>query len=71
MYLKRKINNKKQSFSYIKKVKIQDSKKNNLIQLADMVCGAVSRSFRSDSKKDQSPRSLIRHREIYVQFWPK
>ena len=70
-YLKRKINDRGKSFSYIKKVKMQDSSKNNLIQMADMICGAVRRSFRSDEKQDQQYRDIIRHREIYVQFWPK
>ena len=70
-YLKRKINDKDKSYSYIKKVKIQDSSNNNLIQMVDMLCGAVRRSFRSDTKQDQQYRDIIRHREIYVQFWPK
>jgi hypothetical protein len=70
-YLKRKINDKDKSYSYIKKIKIQDSSKNNLIQMVDMICGAVRRSFRSDAKQDQQYRDIIRHREIYVQFWPK
>ena len=70
-YLKRKINHKDRRYSYIKKVKIQDSSRNNLIQMADMICGAIRRSFRSDAKQDQQYRDIIRHREIYVQFWPK
>ncbi len=38
--------------------------------VSDMVCGAVARSY---SGKDDAKayRSLISHREIYVQFWPK
>jgi hypothetical protein len=54
----------------IKKVKIQDSRKNNLLQLADMIVGAIARSHsgKSDSREY---RKLIAHREIYVQFWPK
>ncbi len=70
-YLKRKINDKDRSYSYIKKVKIQDSSKNNLIQMADMICGAIRRSFRSNAKQDQQYRDIIRHREIYIQFWPR
>jgi hypothetical protein len=69
-YIKGKVNDKNDVRACIKKVKINDSKKNNLLQLADMVCGAVARSF--TSKKDDPPyRSLIRKREGYVQFWPK
>ena len=65
-YLKRKINTKDKSYSHITKVKIQDSSKNNLIQMTDMICEAIRRSFRSDSKQDQQYRNLIKHREIYV-----
>ena len=69
-YIKGKINDKNDVRACIKKVKIEDSKKNNLLQLADMICGAVARSY--TSKKDQPPyRSLIKRREGYVQFWPK
>ena len=69
-YIKGKVNDKNDVRACIKKVKIEDSKKNNLLQLADMVCGAVARSF--TSKKDKpSYRSLIKNRENYVQFWPK
>jgi disulfide oxidoreductase YuzD len=70
-YLKRKVGDEDKSYSYIKKVKIQDSSTNNLIQMTDIICGAIRRSFRSDSKHDQQYRNIIRHREIYVQFWPK
>jgi hypothetical protein len=69
-YIKGKMNDKNDVPLSIKKVKINDSKKNNLLQLADMVCGAVARSF--TSKKDDPPyRSLIKKREGYVQVWPK
>lgn len=54
----------------IKKVKIQDSAKNNLLQLADMVVGAIAR-FHSGKEDAREYRDIIRHREIYVQFWPK
>jgi Protein of unknown function (DUF3800) len=53
----------------IRKVKIQDSDKNDLIQLADMVCGAVARSF--SGKPDANVyRSIIQSKESYVQVWP-
>jgi len=68
-YLRKRVNDQ-QECRYIGKVKIQDSQKNNLVQMADMVCGAVARSY---TQKDyaQTYRQLVAHREIYVQFWPK
>ena len=54
----------------IKKVKVQDSDKNDLIQLADMCCGAVARSF-TDKRDARDYRKIIRKRERYVQVWPK
>ena len=69
-YLRKRINDKKGDSRFIGKIKLQDSQSNNLLQLADMVCGAVARSY---SQKDDAKtyRRLIAHREIYVQFWPK
>ena len=55
----------------IYKVKMQDSKRNNLLQLVDMVCGAVNRSFSVNKKDNQQFRKIINPREIYVQIWPK
>lgn len=68
-YLRKSIN----SFDRrrIHKVKMQDSKRNNLLQLADMVCGTVNRSFSINKKDNQKFRNIIRSREIYVQVWPK
>jgi len=64
-YLKHKVGN-----GIIEKIKIQDSKKNNLIQLADMVAGAVNRSFTNRDDKDVY-RGLLGAKEIRVQIWPK
>ena len=68
-YLRKSIN----SFDkrHIYKVKMQDSKRNNLLQLVDMVCGAVNRSFSVKKKDNQKFRNMISPREIYVQIWPK
>ena len=55
----------------IGKVKIQDSQRNNLVELADMVCGAVARSCARKRRSAQTYGHLVAHREIYVQFWPK
>jgi len=67
-YLKLRINDPGHRF--IHKVKVQDSRRNNLIQLADMIAGAVNRSFgvKADA---QIYRQIISHREVYVQLWPK
>jgi hypothetical protein len=50
----------------IKKVAMEGSHTNNLLQLADMVCGAVNRSH---SGSDHF-RDLIRSKEKFVQRWP-
>ena len=53
----------------IRKVQMEDSAKNSLIQLADMVCGAVARSF-SEKKDAQNYRRIIRRKETSIQLWP-
>lgn len=68
-YLKRRINDQKSGIRQIGKVKIQDSHRNNLLQLADMVCGAVARSY-TDKNDAKDYRRLISHREMRVQVWP-
>jgi hypothetical protein len=70
-YLKKHINSKTSSHRPIKKVKIEDSKSNNLLQLADMICGAVARGFKTDKSDAEEYRTIIKRREKYVQFWPK
>lgn len=64
-YLRKKING-----GYIKKIKLQDSRRNNLLQLVDMISGSILRSLshKSDAK---IYRNIIISREIYVQVWPK
>jgi hypothetical protein len=64
-YLRKKIGT-----SIIKKVKLQSSEKNNLIQLADMIVGAIYRSL-SEKEDREIYRKIIGQKEIYVQFWPK
>lgn len=68
-YLKRKIN--EGNSARIKKVKVQDSASNNLIQLADMVCGAVSQSLKHSKKGSFEYRKIISHREVFCQVWPQ
>ena len=69
-YLKKNLNNKDDDLPKIKTVKIEDSHKNNLIQLADMVCGAVARSYSEKSDRNIY-REILRKKERSVQFWPK
>lgn len=53
----------------IRKVKVQASHSNNLIQLADMLAGSVHRSF---SKKGDRHiyRPIVRSKEARIQVWP-
>lgn len=53
----------------IKKIKIQDSKKNNLLQLSDYVAGIINRSF--NNKKSDYLRRIISRRELFVLVFPK
>lgn len=62
-YLKRKTS------GLIRKVKIQSSHSNHLLQLADMIAGAVHRNFSQKGDKDVY-RPIIKPREIKVQMWP-
>jgi hypothetical protein len=66
-YLRRKFNG--QGEKKIKKVKMQDSRKNNLLQLADFVASAINRRYTRPDK--QHYMEVINHREMYVQFRPK
>ncbi len=67
-YLRRRIN--EEGIRYIKKVKFQDSAKNNLVQIADMIAGAISRAF-SDKLNSHHVLEIVKHRQIFVQLWPK
>jgi hypothetical protein len=67
-YLKRKINTHQE---VIRKVKSEPSDSNNLLQLADMICGAVARSYRTDKVDPNQFRKIIGLRELNVQVWPR
>jgi hypothetical protein len=67
-YLKSRINTDRE---IIRKVKTETSHSNNLLQLADMVCGAVARSLRQDKADRFKFRKIIGIRELNVQVWPK
>jgi hypothetical protein len=67
-YLKAKINTDKET---IKRVKMEASHSNNLLQLADMVCGAVARSYKREKANCGEFRQLIKGHELGVTVWPK
>lgn len=67
-YLKEKMNT---STKKIKKLKMQQSKSNNLLQLADYIAGAVNRYVLSKRKNADLYHKMIAHREIRLQIWPK
>jgi Protein of unknown function (DUF3800) len=69
-YLRRKIAGSEEEAKLIRKIKVQDSKNNDLLQMADMVCGAVARSH-TQKRDSKVYRRLISHREMDVQFWPR
>jgi hypothetical protein len=66
VYLKTRIKDEKGG-RLIVDVKTARSNAENLIQLADMVSGAVWRSFK---RHDDTGRSLVAHRELKVQVFP-
>jgi hypothetical protein len=71
-YLGPKVNEPGSATVRIRKVKLQDSRRNNLLQLADVICGAVSRSFKGKRRRGEIDfRRTIAHREVYVQVWPR
>jgi len=67
--LRRDINSKN-DHTVIQKVKSMTSHSHNLLQLADMVCGSVARSYRDDRPNPESYRDKIRSHEISVTVWP-
>jgi len=67
-YIKRRVNEQGEG-ECIKKIGTQDSKSSNLIQLADMVSGAIYRSFQSEANAEDY-RNIIKHREHSVLQWP-
>jgi Protein of unknown function (DUF3800) len=55
----------------MKKMKMQDSHKNNLLQLADMICGSVAAFYRNDKYKTDTYYRLIKLREEKVEIFEK
>ena len=68
-YLRRTMNQGAEEL--IRKVKPESSHSNSLLQLADMICGAVARSFHEGRTDALEFRKRIGHRELDVQEWPK
>lgn len=67
-YLRDRMNDEKRL--HIKKIKVQDSKANNLIQLVDYVCGITGRKINGKSDwKDYW--KYISAKVIGEQIWPK
>ncbi len=52
----------------LRKVTMEASHTNNLVQLADMICGAVGRSF---TGHNDAFRALVKRHEKIVQLWPQ
>lgn len=55
---------------YVKRCEPQSSDGNNLIQLVDMVCGAIARPYNKPHKREQNGLELIKHRINSVLEWP-
>ena len=70
-YLKRKINDPQAAVKHIKRVDMPTSQGNNLLQLADMVCGAIARTYRADRREPMQYRKMIAHRETTVRRLPE
>ncbi len=66
-YLRHKMN---RDSKVIKRVNLQRSESNNLLQLADYVAGAINRSMVGNSKAKDSFRKLIVRHEENVDVWP-
>ncbi len=57
--------------SPIKSVRTEKSHACELVQLADMVVGAVARSVQTHRPNAGKYRAMVAHRELSVQVWPR
>ncbi len=55
----------------IKQIRMKPSHTDNLLQLADMVCGAIVRACYQDLRTTARFRRIIQHREVSVLVWPQ
>jgi hypothetical protein len=71
-HLLRVINSAGANTRTIKKIGSQNSQGNNLMQVADMLCGSVARAYeRNEGIEDKEDfRRIIRARELWVAEWP-
>ena len=69
-YLRRKMNTQGK-VPLIKKVKMQPSRGNNLLQLANYLAGVINREVNDTKKFAKEYKKLISHRQIEVALWPK
>lgn len=54
----------------IRKIKFEESHTNQLLQLADMICGAVARSRKPGKDNPDRFRKIIMRREWMLRVWP-
>lgn len=54
----------------VKKIKMQESHLNNLLQMADYICSIISRKIQKKSDTIDY-RKFISSKEVYIQVWPK
>ena len=55
----------------IKKLSVQDSHRNNLLQLADYVASVHSRAVAGDSYAIELRGNFLQRKQITNEFWPK
>ncbi len=67
-YLGKRVNEKGKLIS---KIKTNESCSNNLLQLADMVCGATARYLKKSKGDHLEYRKIIAHRELMLRIWPR
>lgn len=69
-YLGKRMNEKGREPT-VRKIKTNNSVSNNLLQLADMVCGSVARYLRKTKEDHLGYRRIISHRELMLKIWPR
>jgi hypothetical protein len=55
----------------IREARSERSHKHNLLQVADMVCGAVARSYQPNEADASVYRRLIQGKEVSAEIWPR
>ncbi|MBI3644651.1 MAG: DUF3800 domain-containing protein [Acidobacteriales bacterium] len=69
-YLGKRVNERGREQA-VKNIKTNNSESNNLLQLADMVCGTVARFLRKAKPDHLDYRRIISHRELLLKIWPR